>query len=351
MYNIEDYDYDLPERLIAQSPAATRDGSRLLVVDRKTGAISDHRFSDLPALLIQGDLVVVNDTRVVPARIFGRKESGGQVELLILEHDDRDDQHPMTRWCLVRSSKRLRKGGYLFFEDNISGQVEEVKEGGLTRIGFKGTEPLNLLLEKKGWMPLPPYIKRDRDEGPSDLDKERYQTIFARNRGAVAAPTAGLHFSKELVARLEKTGVSITGLTLHVGHGTFSPVRTKDIRCHQLGKERYIIGSETAGTVNQARINRRRIIAVGTTVVRTLETVAGKHGCIRAEKGETNLLITPGYRFKAIDGLITNFHLPKSSLLFLVAAFIGLDLIKTAYQHAVEQEYRFYSYGDAMLII
>lgn len=351
MYNIEVYDYYLPERLIAQTPTAERDESRLLVVERKAGLISDHRFSDLPRLLNQGDLVVVNDTRVVPSRIFGRKESGGRVELLVLEHDGPGNRNPLTRWCLVKSSKRPRVGGYLLFEDNISGRVEEVKEDGLTRIHFSGMESLDLWLEKKGRMPLPPYIKRDPGKGQSVLDRERYQTVFALNRGAVAAPTAGLHFSGKLVARLGMAGISLTGLTLHVGHGTFRPVRTRDIRCHQLGQERYIIGPETAGAVNRARADRRRVIAVGTTVVRTLETVVGSDGSIREATGETNLLITPGYQFKAIDGLITNFHLPKSSLLFLVAAFLGLDLVKAAYRHAVEQEYRFYSYGDAMLIL
>jgi S-adenosylmethionine:tRNA ribosyltransferase-isomerase len=351
MFDIEDYDYDLPKSLIAQTPAATRDESRLLVVNRTTGEISDHRFLDLPGILKQGDLVVINDTRVVPARIFGRKESGGQVELLILGHDKSDNQDPMTRWCLVKSSKRPRVGGHLFFEDDISGCVEEVGEEGLTKIKFKGTITLHHLLEEKGWMPLPPYIKRGLSQGPQALDKERYQTIFAQNRGAVAAPTAGLHFSKDLVDRLDKRGISLTGLTLHVGHGTFRPVRARDIRDHQLGEEHYVISPGTAKTINRAKIDQRRVIAVGTTVVRTLETVAGTDGHIRQGSGETNLLITPGYRFKAIDGLITNFHLPKSSLLFLVAAFTGLELIKSAYRHAIERKYRFYSYGDAMLIL
>jgi len=351
MFNIEDYDYDLPKSLIAQTPAARRDESRLLVVDRTTGAISDHRFLDLPGILKQGDLVVINDTRVVPARIFGRKESGGQVELLVLEHDEPDNQNPMTRWCLVKSSKRPHVGGHLFFEDDISGRIEEVREDGLTKICFKGVQSLDRLLEEKGWMPLPPYIKRDPGQSPLDLDRERYQTIFARIRGAVAAPTAGLHFSEELVAHLNKSGISLTGLTLHVGHGTFRPVRSRDIRNHRLGEEHYLISPETAKVVNQARVDQRRVIAVGTTVVRTLETVAGTNGLIMEKSGETNLLITPGHQFKAIDGLITNFHLPKSSLLFLVAAFAGLDLTKAVYQHAVVQKYRFYSYGDAMLII
>ena len=351
MFDIEDYDYDLPKSLIAQTPAARRDESRLLVVNRTTGAISDHRFLDLPDILKQGDLVVINDTRVVPARIFGRKESGGQVELLVLEHNPPDNQDPMSRWCLVKSSKRPHVGGHLFFEDDISGRVEEVREDGLTKINFQGTPSIDSLLEEKGWMPLPPYIKRAPSQGPQELDKERYQTIFAQNRGAVAAPTAGFHFSKDLVNRLDKSGISLTGLTLHVGHGTFRPVRARDIRDHRLGEEHYVISPETAKTINRAKIDQRRVIAVGTTVVRTLETVAGNDGHIRQSSGETNLLITPGYRFKAIDGLITNFHLPKSSLLFLVAAFAGLELIKSAYRHAIERKYRFYSYGDAMLIL
>jgi len=350
MFNIEDYNYDLRQELIAQVPAISRDHSRLLFVDRNSASISDHHFFDLPGLLEPGDLLVVNNTRVIPARLLGRKESGGRVEILVLEHQGTDGPITDVRWCLLRSSKRPIKGSRLFFERDVSGVVEALGEAGLTKIAFYGPFPIDTLLEESGYMPLPPYIKRD-DNLLSGMDRERYQTIFSQKRGAVAAPTAGLHFTETAIEKLREAGVFLKALTLHVGHGTFRPVRTKDIRNHNLGEESYIIEQDTAEAVNSAKRDGRRVIAVGTTVVRTLESAVGPTGEIAYGRGKTDLLITPGFRFRVVDGIITNFHLPRSSLLFLVSAFGGYDLIKKAYRWAIEEEYRFYSYGDAMLIV
>jgi S-adenosylmethionine:tRNA ribosyltransferase-isomerase len=349
MFNIEDYNYDLRQDLIAQVPSSTRDGSRLLFVDRQRSEFSDYHFYDLPGLLKSGDLLVVNNTRVVPARLFGRKDSGGQVEALVLEHQDGETDSD-TRWCLLKSSKRPKKGGRLFFENGVYGVIEDSAEDGLARISFHGPQTIDRLMEEKGIMPLPPYIRRDNN-GFAALDRERYQTVFSRNKGAVAAPTAGLHFTGESVERLRQCGVDLVELTLHVGHGTFRPVRVTDIREHRLGEETYIIEPDTAEAINRARRENRRVIAVGTTVVRTLESAVDAGGEIVPGRGRTGLLITPGFKFRAIDGIITNFHLPKSSLLFLVSAFGGYELIKKAYEWAVEKEYRFYSYGDAMIIL
>jgi S-adenosylmethionine:tRNA ribosyltransferase-isomerase len=352
MFSIENYDYDLPGELIAQSPVSDRDGSQLLLIDRAREALSDHHFFDLPGLLNPGDLIVVNNTRVISARLFGRKESGGKVEMLVLEHPVPGDRQSDTRWCMLKASKRPKPGSLLFFEKGVSAQVEEFGQGGLAKITFSGPVSLDFLMEEEGSLPLPPYIKRDYKANiHSDMDRERYQTVYSSQRGAVAAPTAGLHFTERLLNNLRKTKISIAELTLHVGHGTFSPVRTQDIRDHKLGDETYNITPETADQINQARAEGRRIIAVGTTVVRTLESAATGEKRITPGKGRTGLLITPGFRFNIVDGLITNFHLPRSSLLFLVSAFTGLKFIQEAYGYAVQRRYRFYSYGDAMLII
>lgn len=351
MFDIEDYNYDLPERLIAQVPATRRSTSRLLVVERLGQSFSSHCFCDLPKLLKPGDLLVVNNTKVVPAKLFGRKETGGRIEILVLEHANCEVPKSNTRWCLLRSSKRPNKGSLLYLECGVLGRVEELAADGLAKITFEGGPPIDSLMEEKGLMPLPPYIKRDRQDGRSTIDRERYQTIFSKKRGAVAAPTAGLHFTNELFEKLKAAGVSVAEITLHVGHGTFRPVREKDIRKHKLGEECYRIDPGTASAINNAKKDGRRILAVGTTVVRALETTADSDGKITSSKRKTDLLIIPGFRFRVVDGMITNFHLPKSSLLFLVGAFTGLELIKKAYHWAIQQEYRFYSYGDAMLII
>lgn len=349
MFNIEDYDYYLDPDLIAQIPSSNRDHSRLLLADRSNGSLGDYHFFDLPDLLKPGDIIVVNNTKVVPARIYCQKESGGKVEILVLEHNP-DKEASNTRWCLLKSSKRPRKGGRLIFEKGTVGVIKEIGDGGLTKILFNGPLSIDDLMEDKGVMPLPPYIKRGNNTYTA-LDRERYQTVFSSKKGAIAAPTAGLHFTGTVIKKLHSRGISLVELTLHVGHGTFRPVRVKDIREHNLGEEIYYIGPDTAKAINMAKKDGRRLIAVGTTVVRTLESIAANTGEIKPGKGKTNLLIFPGFEFKVVDALITNFHLPKSSLLFLVSAFGGNDLIKKAYSRAIEKRYRFYSYGDAMLIV
>lgn len=351
MYNLEDYDYDLPAELIAQEPASKRDGSRLLCVQRATGRIADHYFFELPSLLGEGDLLVVNDARVVPARLCGQKETGGRVEILVLDHPVRAPEGGQDiRWCLARASKRPRIGSNILFPDGLIGTVKRLGEDGMVQLGFEGKHALNYVLEKRGCLPLPPYIKRNTNDRRLDTDRERYQTIFSRFSGAVAAPTASLHFTHDLLKSLESLGVSVVSITLLVGHDTFRPVRVKDIREHRLGKESYSVGPDSARAIERAKIEGRRIIAVGTTVVRALETVGKRKGKITADSGTTDLLIYPGFNFEVVDGLITNFHLPRSSLLFLVAAFAGPDLSMKAYHWAVESRYRFYSYGDAMMI-
>lgn len=352
MYCIENYDYHLPEELIAQSPSTKRDQSRLLRVDPRNRTLSDRFFFELPDLLASDDLLVVNDTKVVPARVFGQKETGGRVEVLVLETAHLDEEPPEGRLCLLRSFRRARLGSLLFFEgDRIRGEIREVYERGLVRISFTGKEPIGDYLEERGQVPLPPYIKRRQGHPHAAMDRERYQTVYANKEGAVAAPTAGLHFTEELIVRLREKGISLAPLTLEVGYGTFQPVKTQDIRRHQVGAERFWIPEDTARKIHDTRKRGGRVLAVGTTVVRALESVAQEDCSIPPGHGITDLLIYPGFVFRAIDGLITNFHLPRSSLIFLVSAFAGLPLIQTAYQYAVEHRYRFYSYGDAMLIL
>ncbi len=351
MFDIEDYNYNLPPSLIAQVPASKRDHSRLFVVDRTKKAFSDSTFYSLPRLLRSGDLIIVNDTKVVPARLCGRKESGGLIDVLVLQDTCSQEKDPYTHSCLLKSSKRPKIGSFLLFNSGVSGQITEFLKNGLVKIKFNGDRSIESLLEEEGKMPLPPYIKRKPDSVYTQLDRERYQTIFSRRTGAVAAPTAGLHFTVQLVKTLEEDGIFVVPLTLHVGYGTFRPVRTRDIRGHVLGEESYLIEPETAEAIEQTKKKGGRVVAVGTTVVRTLETVANPDGSITPGQGKTDLLITPGFKFKTVDALITNFHQPKSSLLFLVSAFAGLKLIKEAYQLAAQKGYRFYSYGDAMLIL
>ncbi|MBW1781736.1 MAG: tRNA preQ1(34) S-adenosylmethionine ribosyltransferase-isomerase QueA [Deltaproteobacteria bacterium] len=351
MLDIEAYNYQLPHELIAQVPARERDHSRLFVVDRSNGSFSHNQFFDLPELLLPGDLLVVNNTRVVPARIFGHKESGGRVEILVLEHPGTNENRPSTRLCLMKASRRPRCGNRLFFDTDVSGEVTSVLDNGLVKIRFGGSKGIDRLLYEKGCLPLPPYIKRGEDMALAGLDRERYQTVYAEREGAVAAPTAGLHFTAGLLDKLQKRGISLASLTLHVGYGTFRPVKVTDIRQHRLGDEYYAITPKTADKIRETKKRGGRIVAVGTTVVRALESASNPDGSVLPGEGKTDLLITPGFVFHVVDLLITNFHLPKSSLLFLVSALAGLDLIKRAYQEAIEKRYRFYSYGDAMLIV
>lgn len=343
IFDIKEYDYHLPSELIAQHPLKERDKSRLMILYKKEKRWEDRFFFELPRFIKKGDLIVVNNSKVIPARLYGKKITGGKAEILVLNREGN------PRLCLIKA-KRPKKGTILVFENGLKGTIEEILENGKVKIRFECVSDLNEYLEKKGCVPVPPYIKRGENDPLYRIDKERYQTIFAREKGSIAAPTAGLHFSEELIKKLREKGVDFAYVTLHVGYGTFKPVKTNDIRKHDIGEEYYQIPEQTAQLINSTKEKGGRVIAVGTTVVRTLETVALEEGKVVPKEGFTNLLITPGFRFKVVDALITNFHLPRSSLLFLVSAFAGLDLIKKAYAHAIQKRYRFYSYGDAMFI-
>ncbi len=335
-----DFDYDLPPASIAQEPAP-RGESRLLVLDRQ-GSDRHARVRDLPRLLRPGDLLVLNDTRVIPARLHGRSAGGGKMEILLLERlADREWE------ALVKPGRRARTGSLIRIEEGLAAEVVDKREDGPShRYRLRFSEPIEPHLDRLGHIPLPPYIHRpDTPE-----DRERYQTVFARRPGAVAAPTAGLHFTAELLREIEAAGVETARLTLHVGLGTFKPVAAERVEEHRMESERYEIGEEAAGAVRRARTAGRRIVAVGTTVVRTLESAAkAGDGEVRAGSGATELFITPGFRFRAVDALLTNFHLPCSTLLMLVSALAGRERVLAAYAEAVREGYRFYSYGDAML--
>lgn len=360
MFQLADYAYDLPPELIAQEPAPRRDGSRLLCLNRETGATAHRLFADLPDRLRPSDLLVVNDTEVVPARIHGRKVSGGKVEVLLLDYGQNggngaDVATEVTCECMVKASKRPRPGTRLFFDHGLTAEVLDGREA-LHTLRFQSPEPFESVLYRIGEMPLPPYIRRNGQAeagggtaGAPD-DRAAYQTVYAARKGAVAAPTAGLHFTPALLARIRARGVGIAAVTLHVGYGTFVPVRVEDIRDHRMHRERFSIPPETADAVNRARSEGRRIVAVGTTSVRTLEVAAGQNGKIAPGSGSCDLFIYPGYRFKAVDALITNFHLPESTLIMLVSAFAGRERVLSAYREAVAARYRFFSYGDAMFI-
>jgi len=334
-----DFSYQLPAELIAQVPLAERASSRLLSLDGASGHIKDWNFADLPALLRNDDLLVFNDTRVIPARLYGEKDSGGRIELLI--------ERVLNERCALaqcRASKPPKPGQGLLLEHAVQARVLG-RKGEFYEIEFEGSEPLLQVLDRIGHIPLPPYISRP----DADADRERYQTVFAQTPGAVAAPTAGLHFDAAMLARLDAMGVERAFVTLHVGAGTFQPLRVDDIAQHRMHSEWLAVSPETAARVNAARQAGRRVVAVGTTVMRALETAADDT-CIRPFRGETDIFITPGYRFRVVDALITNFHLPESTLLMLVCAFGGQENVLRAYRHAVEERYRFFSYGDAMLV-
>jgi S-adenosylmethionine:tRNA ribosyltransferase-isomerase len=342
---LSEFDYDLPPELIAQEPLAQRDASRMLVVDRKKQTWSDANFSSLPDLLTQKDLIAINNTRVFPARLLGQREhSGGRVEVLLVH-----ELEPSVWSAMVRPGQRVKKGSkVLFGGGRLSAELMDDPGEELRRIRFVSSEPLNALIDELGETPLPPYIKRDH---ASSTDRLRYQTIFAQERGAIAAPTAGLHFTPEILKRIGDAGATIEKVTLHVGYGTFAPVRVEDVEDHSVAPEYFELTQEAADSINRARLNAGRIIAVGTTTTRVLESAIGQGEGVVAQQGYANLTIRPGYRFRVIDCLLTNFHLPRSSLLILVSAFAGRELILRAYRHAVEQRYRFYSYGDCMLIV
>lgn len=339
----QDFHFDLPEELIAQVPAAQRRDSRLLCLDGATGAIRDRQFIDLPQLLQAGDLLVMNDTRVIPARLFGRKETGGQIEVLV---ERLLDDHDLL--AHVRASKSPKAGATLQLSEAVSAAVLG-REGDLFRLRLADHEApertLLTILDELGHMPLPPYIRRADDRA----DRERYQTVFARRPGAVAAPTAGLHFDEAMLAQLARQGIETAWVTLHVGAGTFQPVRVEEIHEHHMHAEWVEVNENVCQQVEQTRQRGGRVIAVGTTSVRCLESAA-RDGQLQPFTGDTDIFIYPGYEFQIVDGLITNFHLPESTLLMLVCAFAGYDNVMRAYRHAVEQRYRFFSYGDAMYL-
>uniref|UniRef100_UPI0040570081 tRNA preQ1(34) S-adenosylmethionine ribosyltransferase-isomerase QueA n=1 Tax=Candidatus Electrothrix sp. TaxID=2170559 RepID=UPI0040570081 len=358
MYSLSSYDYFLPEQQIAQQPAQQRDQSRLMVVDCCTSTRQHTRFEGLYDLIRPGDVLVVNNTKVFPARLFGRKESGGKVEILLLHfpcyEKEVDGLRQTTTLALIKSSKRPKPGSILLFADALHVQVESFLPDGKAQVRLFSPAHIDLeqLLEEYGQIPLPPYIKRP--EGSTDEDAQRYQTNYARHIGSVAAPTAGLHLSKPLIEKLQNSGVGFAEVTLHVGYGTFAPVRCEDIRKHTLHKELIRLPRETAEAINSCKENGGRVWAVGTTTARTLEFAANhadSSGNLQAIEDFCGLYIYPGYQFAVVDNLITNFHLPKSSLLFMVAALAGKKQIFAAYAEAVEQGYRFFSYGDAMAII
>lgn len=350
MFSIEDYHYHLPEQLIAQHPLQERDRSRLLVMDRGTGAFSHRVFHELEGFLNPSDVLVVNNTRVIPGRIVGKKESGGRIEALILNYASgmRSSANGHRFECMLKSSKRTRIGARLHFPQGVTARVMDRTDTVYT-LSFSCEGDFNALLDRIGRTPLPPYIKRD-GTAPTGDDSASYQTVYASQKGAVAAPTAGFHFTKTLLRRLEGKGIILAPITLHVGYGTFLPVRVTDIRSHRMHAEWFSIPKETAETVTQAKREGRRVVAVGTTSVRTLEYAAADDGSMRPLTGSCDLFIYPGFRFRVIDAMITNFHLPKSTLLMLVSAFAGRNHILAAYQSAIQEKYRFYSYGDAMFI-
>ncbi|WP_294474303.1 tRNA preQ1(34) S-adenosylmethionine ribosyltransferase-isomerase QueA [uncultured Intestinimonas sp.] len=336
-----DFYYDLPQELIAQTPLDRRDGSRLMVLDKTTGATRHLHFYDLPSLLRPGDCLVLNDSRVLPARLLGRREpTGGAAEVLLLA--DRGDKV----WeCLVRPGKKLREGARISFGDGLlTAEVAKVCEGGNRLIRFQYDGIFLELLERLGRMPLPPYIKAELQ------DPERYQTVYSREVGSAAAPTAGLHFTQELLRQVRDMGVELAYVTLHVGLGTFRPVQEAEITDHEMHAEFCTISQTTADAINRTKTRGGRVICVGTTSCRTIESWAAEDGTLRASSGWTSIYIYPGYRFKVLDGLITNFHLPESTLIMLVSALAGREHVLAAYQEAVREGYRFFSFGDAMFI-
>lgn len=343
-FRLSGYDYLLEEDRIAQEPQAERDHSRLMILDRSGQGQTHRHVFELPEILRRGDLLVLNDTQVFPARLAGKKETGGRIEIFLLRDLGGNQWEVLIRGKIAVGTGIVLAGGG-------SGVVEEVSEDGKRIVRFEVPGRMHRYLERHGTVPLPPYIHRNGDGSRAGEDRERYQTIYAKRPGAVAAPTAGLHFTEGLLARLRTEGVEITFVTLHVGYGTFKPVQAEDIRTHKMDAEWYTIGDETARMIEKTRREGRRVIAVGTTTTRALESAVDDRGEICSGTAETDLFILPGHCFRAIDGLMTNFHLPRSTLLVLVSAFAGKERIDEAYREAIEKEYRFYSYGDAMLIL
>jgi len=340
---VKDFDYPLPPELIARYPVSERDSSRLMLLNRHTGAVSEDIFRNLTLYLQPGDLLVMNDTRVIPARILGTKESGGKVEIFLL----RREKGESGCWsCLLRASKKFHPGQVIILTAGMTATARARLDAESWLVEFAGTEPFDAWLEREGHIPLPPYLQRDDNLS----DRERYQTVFARSAGAVAAPTAGLHFTGELLQELENKGVLTAWLTLHTGLGTFQPIRVERVEEHRIHTEYYAISEATAEAVRSAKARGGRVVAVGTTTARALEHASIGAGRVRASEGEADIFIYPGYRFAQVDALVTNFHLPESTLLMLVSAFAGRDFVMSSYLEAIRRGFRFYSYGDAMLI-
>ena len=356
---LSEFDYELPEELIAQQPLERRDASRMLILDRNAQTLADSKFELLPEFVRPGDVIVVNNTRVFPARLIGQRDpTGARVEVLLIRELESDGSPELrvrgvvaSIWeALVRPAHRLKPGARIRFGDSdLRAEVLEGSTGAFRKLRFEADKSVETLMDELGQTPLPPYIQRP--SGVSATDDERYQTVFAREKGAIAAPTAGLHFTPQVTESLLARQARVVEITLHVGYGTFQPVQVDDIAQHQVGHESYEIREEAARLINESRAQGGRVIAVGTTTVRALESAASAKGIIKSGKGETGLTITPGYKFRITDALLTNFHLPRSSLLLLVCAFAGQKLTLEAYSYAVAARFRFYSYGDCMLVI
>lgn len=342
--NVSDFDYNLPEELIAQVPIEKRDESRLMVLNRDKQTIEHKKFKDIIDYLEPGDCLVRNNTKVIPARIYGRKETGAHVEFLLLNNIEGDIWE-----CIVRPGNKLHIGTKVLFGENstkalLEAEILDIMPGGTRKVKFVYNGIFNEILDKIGLMPLPPYIHEELKE------KDRYQTVYARYEGSAAAPTAGLHFTPELLKKIEEKGVQIANVTLHVGIGTFRPVKEEKVEDHEMHSEHFYIKREDVEKINNAKKNGKRIIAVGTTSCRVLETIADENGMVKETEGDTKIFIYPGYKFKCLDALITNFHLPQSTLLMLVSALAGKEYILKAYNEAVKERYRFFSFGDAMFI-
>jgi len=338
---LKDFWYPLPSELIAQHPTERRDQSRLIVLDRKEKSITHRTFRDIQEYLLKGDCLVINNTRVIPARLLGEKEgTGGKIEFVLLKRLEND-----TWEVILKPGRRARVGSrFVFGDGRLRAEILKIVDGGNRIVRFFYDGVFEEVLDQVGIVPLPPYITEELE------DKERYQTVYSRINGSAAAPTAGLHFTEELLEQIKAKGVEVAEVTLHVGLGTFRPVKVENIEEHHMHKEYYSISEQACETINRARKSGNRVIAVGTTSVRVLETAADDSGFVRPGQGETDIFIYPGYRFKAIDGLITNFHLPESTLIMLVCAFAGRDFIMEAYKEAIDRRYRFFSFGDAMFI-
>lgn len=337
---VSDFDYELPEELIAQTPIEKRDESRLMVLDREKQTIEHRKFKNIIEYLKPGDVLVRNNTKVIPARIYGKKETGANVEFLLLNNIEGDIWE-----CIVRPGNKLHIGTNVIFGDGLlKAEILEIMEGGTRKVKFYYDGIFNEILDKIGLMPLPPYIHEELKE------KDRYQTVYAKYEGSAAAPTAGLHFTEELFEDLRKKGVEIANVTLHVGIGTFRPVKEENVEEHKMHTEHFYIKKEDVEKINNAKKEGRRVIAVGTTSCRVLESIADENGFVKETEEDTGIFIYPGYKFKCIDGLITNFHLPQSTLLMLVSALAGKEYIMKAYKEAVKEKYRFFSFGDAMII-